>query len=110
VHIHWSPSSTNTGNALFNFEYSRANKTTGTFGTSTVLSATQAGSGTINKHQYLTLGTISGTGAKIGDIIVFAFSRLGSDASDTFTGNCFVHSVGIHYQCDTIGSRTVNDK
>jgi hypothetical protein len=109
VHIHWSPSTTNTGVAKFSFEYTIAS-VNGIFGVSTTATAIQAGSGTVNKHHYLTLATISGTNRKIGDIICFAFSRLGNHPEDTFTGNAFIHSIGVHYKCDTIGSRTTSAK
>lgn len=110
VHIHWSPSTTNTGNARFTFEYTVSNMSTGTFGATTTLAQVQAGSGTINKHQYLSIGVISGTGRKIGDVIAFALTRTGSDVLDTFTGNAFIHQLGVHYECDAMGSRTQTGK
>jgi hypothetical protein len=109
VHIHWSPSSTNTGNCRFTYEYTIANRNSA-FSVDTTLTALQAGSGVVNQHQYLTMGTISGVGRKIGDMICFAIARTGSDAADTFTGNAFVHSIGIHYEVDTCGSRTRSAK
>lgn len=110
VHCHWSPTTTNTGSVVFGFEYTVANMGTGTFVTTATLTNTpQASSGTVNKHDYSHIGTISGTGRKIGDIVAFRFYRQ-NGGTDTFTGNCFVHQVGLHYECDTMGSRSETAK
>jgi len=102
VHLHWSPDSTNTGNCVFNFAYTIANMN-GTFGAEATKTFTQAGSGTINKHQYVSNNTnIDGSALYIGGIIVFALSR---PTGDAFTGNAFLHSIGVHYEIDTMGSR-----
>jgi hypothetical protein len=55
----------------------------------------------------LVIGSIAGTGRKIGDIIAFELSR---PSTDSFTGDAFLHSIGIHYQSDTIGSRQMSVK
>lgn len=107
VHLHWSPSSTNTGNCVWSMKYSKAGMA-GTFGAEESLTFTQAGSGTVNKHQYVSGNVlISGTGLTIGTVILFALSRPSGDA---FTGDAFLHSVGVHYQIDTMGSRTISAK
>jgi hypothetical protein len=103
IHLHWSPSSTNTGNCVFNFAYTLAGMGSATFGAEQTKTLTQAGSGTINRHQYMTGNTlISGVGVGIGTIIAFALSR---PTGDAFSGDAFVHSIGIHYEIDTMGSR-----
>jgi len=107
VHIHWSPSSTDTGDCVFSFKYSIAGMN-GTFGSEATKTFTQAGSGTVNKHQYVSGNTvIAGSGITIGTIIAFALSR---PTGDAFTGEAWVHSIGIHYQCDTLGSRQISAK
>jgi hypothetical protein len=106
-HIHWSPNSTNTGNCVWDFEYTIVNAN-GTFGATTTTTITQAGSGTINKHQLAnTAAVISGSGIKVGAICVF---RLARPTGDAFTGDAFLHSVGVHYQIDTMGSRQITTK
>lgn len=106
VHLHWSPSSTNTGDCVFNMAYSIA-ENGGTFGTEAQLTFTQAGSGTINKHQYVS-ANVNITGAiTIGTIVCFALSR---PTGDAFSGNAFLHSIGVHYQIDTMGSRSISAK
>ena len=104
VHVHWSPNSTNTGNCVWIFEYTKANQNVKTFLATDTLTASIdiAGSGIINRHQYTPIGTISGAGIKVGDIIAFRIAR---PTGDSFTGNAFMHSIGMHYQIDTLGSR-----
>jgi hypothetical protein len=106
IHLHWSPSSTDTGACVWNFVYSLAAMGTGAFGTEVTLTMTQAGSGVVRKHQYVSGNAlILGANIKIGHIIIFALSRPSGDA---FTGDAFLHSVGCHYQLDRMGSRTIN--
>lgn len=108
VHIHWAPSSTNTGDCVWAFEYTIANKN-GTFGATAILAATQAGSGTALKHQYLEFSpTITGTSIKVGAIIMYRLLR--NAVGDTFTGTALGCSLGIHYQCDSIGSNAETTK
>ena len=107
VHVHWSPSNTDAGNIQWGFDYAVANAN-GAFSAVTSLTITPvAGGGTANVHKLSTLGTIPGTGRKIGDIITF---RLYRSATDTFGGNAFLHSVGVHYEADTPGSHAETSK
>jgi hypothetical protein len=108
VHIHWSPTTTNVGGVAWRFDYTVANMTSGSFPSSVTLTPISGSytSGSVNLHQYTTLGTISNPTLKIGAVIAFRIYRLGGDASDTFTGNAFLHSLGVHYEIDTCGSRS----
>lgn len=108
-HIHWSPTTTNTGNCRWGIEYSCANAGSA-FPTSTTAYAVQAGSGTVNQNQLLDIVTISGTGRKISDIIAFRLFRDAPNAADTFTGNAFLWQIGIHFEKDTVGSRQITTK
>lgn len=103
VHIHWSPSTTNTGNCRWGFEYTLAGMN-GTYGATTTVYATQAGSGVVNKHQYLTLASLSGSGITIGTVIAFRIFRDGANGADTFTGNAFLHRIAFHYESDRLGT------
>lgn len=109
VHCHWSPTTTNNGDVVFGFEYSRAN-VGGVFPASaSLVGAPGAAGGAANKHYLFEIGVLTGTGFKIGDIIMFRFYRQ-NGGTDTFTGNAFVHSIGLHYQKDTVGSRHITTK
>jgi hypothetical protein len=109
AHVHWAPDSTNTGNAVFLFEYTVANINGNFLSPSVVITATQAASGVINRHQKVDFSpVISGSGRKIGDIISFRLFR--TTTGNTFTGNCLMFSVGVHYECDSLGSNQINSK
>lgn len=107
VHVHWAPSTTNTGNCIFLFDYSIASVGTA-FPVQAQLSATQAGGGVALQHQLATFTpTISGA-IKIGNIIAFRLVRTAT--GNTFTGNAFVFSIGVHYKCDALGSNQMLTK
>lgn len=108
VHVHWSPNSTNNGNVVFDFEYTVAGFNA-TFPAATTISATQASGGVTNAHKLAAISTtISGTGRKIGDIICFRLLR--NATGNTYTGTAIVHSIGIHYECDSLGSNEISTK
>jgi hypothetical protein len=108
LHLHRSPSTTNTGNCVFNFEYTIANMWSWTFWTTAQKTLTEAWSWVVNKHQYMSWNTvIDWTNIKIWDVIVFALSR---PLWDAFSWDAFVHSVWIHYQWDTLWSRSATWK
>jgi hypothetical protein len=108
-HVHWSPSTTNTGNIVWGVEYTVQNPN-GVFAAPTTVAMTPAAaSGTVARHQLNNIVTITGTGLKIGAILAFRLYRQ-NGGTDTFTGNAFLHSVGIHYECDTAGSRGITTK
>lgn len=108
-HVHWAPTTTNTGNIRWGLEYSIASKDEA-YPTSTTIYITQAGSGTVNQHQIIAFADISGTGVGITDVIAFRLFRDGTNGADTFTGNAFLLSCGIHYESDTLGSRQITTK
>lgn len=109
VHVHWSPTTNNNGNAVFSLEYTVAN-----FGSTFPASApligppTPAG-GIVNRHLIYSIGVIPGAGLKIGSMVAFRLYRP-NGGLDTFTGNAFVHSFGVHYQTDGLGSRLIAAK
>jgi hypothetical protein len=108
LHVHWAPASTNVGNVIFNCEYTVCDRHGGVMSASTIASSTGTTVGVINKCNYTTLVTITGStagGMKIGEIIPFALSRLGGATGDTFSGDVFILSIGAHYEQDTLGSR-----
>lgn len=104
IHVHWSPTTTNTGNIVWNVEYCVAN-IDGTFSSTTSAAMTPtAAPGVVGQHVLSEVTTISGEGLTIGAIVLFNVFRQ-NGGTDTFTGNAFLHSVGAHYQLDTAGSR-----
>lgn len=103
-HIHWSPTTTNTGNVVFGVEYCiRDIGGNFTATTTTTMTPTPA-PGVVGQHVLTDIMQIPGGGLTIGAIILYRIYRQ-NGGTDTFTGNVFLHSIGIHYECDTFGSR-----
>jgi len=106
-HIHWCPDSTNTGDVYWSFEYTIAN-VNGTIGATTTDEITVPADGTSLKHQLDEFTTIDGTGLTISHIIICRLTRRSTtQAADTFTGNACFLEFDFHFECDTVGSRTV---
>jgi len=52
---------------------------------------------------------ITGTNYKIGDQFNFTLARA-TAAGDAYAGEALVFTIGFHYQCDTLGSRSIAAK
>lgn len=105
-HIHWGPSSVNTGNVLWRMQYKWTNlgdTDAGSFTTSDVL---QAASGVVNRHQLVSFPVISGFGKTISSMLSIKISRVGGDPTDTYTGSSLLKEFDIHYEIDALGSRS----
>lgn len=109
VHCHYSPTTINTGNIVFGFEYSYGTNGQVFTNTLTVTNPPIAALGVVNLVSRTDIVTLTGMGFKVGDIIAFRFFRQ-NGGTDTFTGNVFVHSIGVHYESDTMGSRQITTK
>lgn len=109
VHIHWSPSSTNTGNANVQFEYNCSNVGSAFAASNTTLLALAKGSGTVRQHQYTALGNINAVPLTTGAVCDFSFKRDGTDGQDDGTFNLILHDIGIHYQQYKLGTDNVNN-
>lgn len=104
-HVHWSPSTTNAGNIVWGVEYVVSNIGSAFAATAETVSMTPAAApGVLRRHVLSDVAQVPGTGLKIGAIVAFRLFRQ-NGGTDTFTGNAFLHSVGVHYQSDTTGSR-----
>jgi len=104
VHIHWAPDSTDTGNVVWGVEWYWTN-IGGTIGNSTISEVTVAADGTINKHQYDDIVSLTGTGKTLSSHIMGRVFRKAADGADTFTGGAFLLSLGVHFEMDSLGSR-----
>lgn len=58
---------------------------------------------------YLSMGTIPGTGIKIGTQLKMRIKRIAGTGTEP-VNNPFLGQVGVHFQKDTIGSRTMTSK
>ena len=52
---------------------------------------------------------ITGTSFKIGDQLIFMLKRIAASADD-YAGDALLETFGIHYEIDTIGSRSIVTK
>lgn len=110
AHIHWSPSNNDTGNVLWKMQYQVAN-VNGVFpGVWTPLEVLSAGAGVAETHQMATFEAIDMTGKTVSNMMLILISRIGGDGTDTFTGTAKLAEFDIHYQIDTVGSRTSTRK
>jgi hypothetical protein len=103
-HIHWSPTSTHTGNVLWRMEYKIASINGVYPGSWTTLNVLDAGDGVADTHQLASFGNVSMTGVTISAILLILISRIGNDGSDTYTGTAKLDEFDIHYQVDGFGS------
>jgi hypothetical protein len=117
IHVHWATNGLDTTDRFvrWQIEYTIANmasvapfsvftSTTTVFADTTIPANT-----TSRSHIYTSIATIPGTGIKIGAQIKLRIRRLAA-SSTAPTSNPFALQVGIHYQQDTIGSRTATSK
>lgn len=109
LHIHWMPTTANAGNVKWQLEYSWQ-AVGGVFANPTIVSVVQAAGGTVWRHNRASFPDISGVGKTINSAIVFRLFRDPSDAADTYPDDAALIQVGIHYQIDVYGSRSVNAK
>ena len=109
-HVHWAPTTTNTGNVLWRLSY-MASDLNGTFsGTLTDLDIVHASSGIVGKHQIISFAEVAGIGAAVSTMIMWKLTRVAGDVLDTYTGNARLLEFDIHYQIDTVGSRQEHTK
>jgi hypothetical protein len=52
---------------------------------------------------------ITGTNFNIGDQFIFTIERIAASGDD-YAGDCLVATVGLHVECDTVGSRQITTK
>lgn len=104
LHVHWTPTTANTGNVKWQLYYTWQSKD-GTFGTPQLLTAISSARGTAWQNTYETFGTISGVGKTINSQLVLQIFRVPTDGDDTYPDNAALVALGIHYECDTVGSR-----
>lgn len=61
------------------------------------------------KHFRSDIVTILGVGKNIGSALMFRIFR-NRTASNTYAAGVALLNFGVHYQCDTVGSRTISSK
>ena len=104
LHLHWSPTNTNTGNVLWRVEYKIANVGEVFPGSRTTADVLSAGSGTADMHQIAAWAEVPMTGKKISCMIRIKISRIGNEVTDTYNANAKLNEFDIHYMKDGLGS------
>ena len=101
--VYWSPSTTNTGNAIFGLQaVACADDDTIDVAYGTAIEVTDAGIGTVEDQQITSESgaiTVAGSPAA-GEQTYFQLYRDAADGSDTFTGECRVLGVKIFFTTD----------
>jgi hypothetical protein len=101
--VYWSPSSTNTGNAIFGLQgVACADGDTIDVAYGTAIEVTDAGIGTVEDQQVSAESsamTVAGSPAA-GEQTYFQLFRKAADGGDTFTGECRVLGVKIFFTTD----------
>lgn len=106
IHVHWTPTDTTGGNVVWQIYYSWAN-VGDTYATPTLIAASPTAAGTVAwANKYTSVGVISGAGKTINSQLSFQIFRDPANVGDTYTGDAALVQFGVHYQCDTTGSRT----
>lgn len=115
-HVHWTPATADAGNVVWQLDYTWASHS-GTFGASATLTsdATPAG-GTAWVHKMTELkdgsgnNYIAGTGQTISSMLVCRLHRDAGAGTDTLAAAVSFLEFDIHYERDTLGSRTATAK
>ncbi len=108
-HVHWTPTTPAIGNVKWQLYYTWQS-VNGTYTAPQLLTAISPARGTAWQNTYLSLGTISGAGKTINTQLVLQLFRVPSDAEDTYGADAALLALGIHYECDTVGSRARTSK
>lgn len=108
-HVHWIPNDNNVANVKWQIAYAIA-PVDGKFTVTGTSTGTEA---TVDNTTHLLTSlapVIPGLNLKIGSVIACRLFRDATDPDDTYTGLANLLSFGIHYQVDTLGSRSVGTK
>lgn len=109
-HVHWqgidAPAG-GTDNVKWQLEYTVSRDTT-TLDAKTTITKESA---ITTQYSFVRsdFAAITGTNFKIGDQFLFTLSRIAA-SSDEYAGDALLATVGFHYECDTVGSRTITAK
>lgn len=118
LHVHWATNGSDVNIRAVNWEieYTLANSDIATGigdafpATVTITTETAIPAATPDRtHMYTSVGTIAGAGIDIGAIIKARIRRIAAVGTAP-TSDSFGLNLGIHYELDTVGSRTLGVK
>lgn len=111
-HLHWSPLTNDAGVVTWGLEYTWVDYQS-TFAATTILTANSESFSNAQYAHFITeFGAIIPTGDQdgISSILCVRLFRNSSASADTYTGKAALLSFDIHYEANTIGSRTEYSK
>ncbi len=103
-HLHWLTAGTNTGNVVWQLEYTYAD-IGDAFPETTLSSVTAAASATPYAHQMTYFDDITPGSAGVSGMFICRLSRVGDDGDDTCTDASSLLEFDFHYQFNRNGSR-----
>lgn len=109
-HVHWTPTSSNTGTVVWGLECTTG-AISGTFGVPDILTVAQAANGTAYYHHYADFDELDMS--SVDTVSAMLICRLFRDADagpDTYTGDAALLETDFHYLMDTLGSREETSK
>jgi hypothetical protein len=104
-HIHWSPDDANAGNVGWGLEYTEANIDE-VFPSTQITILPFSTTSTAKKHIISSWAGISKPTRGISCMFKARVFRSNSGGIDTYAGYAWLHEFDIHYEKDTLGSRT----
>jgi len=109
-HVHWqgiaAPTGTDNVQWRLNYIVSRDGVT---LAAATVFDSPDTPIDTQYRAYRTDFAAITGTNFKIGDQFMFTLTRVAA-TGDAYAGDALIETAGIHYQIDTLGSRTITIK
>lgn len=110
-HVHWYPSTANTGNVIWYLEYCFVDPASATGGASstTINTGAIAAGGIAWANKFTNFPAIALPGYSIGTQAHFRFYR-DPTGSDTYPNDAAVATIGLHVLLDSLGSREVSVK
>jgi hypothetical protein len=109
-HVHWQgiAAPTGTDNVQWRLNYIVARDGV-TLAAATVFDSPDTAIDTRYRSYRTDFAAITGTNFKIGDQFMFTLTRVAS-TGDAYAGDALIETAGIHYQIDTLGSRSISTK
>jgi hypothetical protein len=107
-HVHWAPVDATAGSVRWHLTYEilEGNDII----SANTISVTQASPGIAWHEKRADFPAIPGTGLTFGEQMLFRLFRDPADPADTYGNDAAVLTLGIHYQVDQMGSRTLSIK
>jgi hypothetical protein len=105
IHVHWMPSTTGSGNVIWNLEYSMASAGQVFTAPATISTAATAAGGVAWYHHITSFPVIQMPSKKVSSLIEFRFYRNPGATGDTYAADAVLCSLDLHYAINTDGSR-----